>query len=228
MFEDIFAQYSRLGITKLDDRPVAISGLESRLADFYHTKSIYGVLVRFLHRSLLWKRSGNTVMQPINFRDERVPSWSWMAYSGEIQYGTKQGWHRSAGTTLSGDLSLDAQNRRILAPIARISQGLGIGQEGLLRENGNLVGWIRFDRNDKQNVETFRCVVIGQGTTGWKDYVGVSWDEELIPGEFYYVMLVAPAHREQGDKDAYQRRGVAIIHGGYLSFSELRSKAAVI
>jgi hypothetical protein len=109
----------------------------------------------------------------------------------------------------------------------RISQGLNIAQDEALRKDGNLVGWIRLDQNDNKDVESLRCIVIGQGTTGWEDYAGVSWGENLV-GEFYYVMLAASAHPEQGDENGYQRRGVAVTQSGCLSFSEPGSKAAVI
>jgi hypothetical protein len=123
-------------------------------------------------------------MQLINFRDEKVPSWSWMAYSGKIQYRMNPGWHQSAGTTLNSDLRLDAQRRQILAPMMRIAQGCDVVQGEALRSNDDLVGWIRFDQDCK--------VVIGQGTTGWKDYAGISWAEKFPTGKFYYVLLVTP------------------------------------
>jgi hypothetical protein len=81
--------YSGLGITKLEDRPIAISGLESRPAEFSRTKSGFGIFADQLHRSLLWKRS-EEVMTPIKFEKQRVPSWPWMAYSGRIEYESQR------------------------------------------------------------------------------------------------------------------------------------------
>ena len=129
MLGDIFAHYSSLGITNLQDRPVAIQGLELRLARFYRTNSAYGILEYFLHRSLLWQRSGNTRMRPISFKGKEVPSWSWMAYSGEIRYGVKRDWHRSTGTELSGELELDTKRRRIIAPLAGTLHGCRIEED---------------------------------------------------------------------------------------------------
>lgn len=108
MFEDIFARYSKLAITIPSDRPVAISGLESKLATFYHTKSIRGILLKFLYRSLLWKRFPDTIMQSIIFPEGVVPSWYWMAKSGGIEYGN-QGWHKIIGTELNDDLELNLE-----------------------------------------------------------------------------------------------------------------------
>lgn len=49
MFEEIFALSPSFEITKLENGPVAISGLEAGLADINGTQSVYGIVVKFLH-----------------------------------------------------------------------------------------------------------------------------------------------------------------------------------
>ena len=165
-------------------------------------------------------------MLPINFKNKKVPSWSWTAFSGKTQYGHKRGWHQ--GATLETNVKSDTRKRQIRAPIVRILQDYALGPNEKLISNGHLVGWVRFDQDDKHDVKNLRCIVIGQGTTGWKDFTGVSWVEDLPPGVFYYVLLVPPAKQEQGAEQVYQRRGVAVIQGEYLSFSGPSPGVAVI
>jgi hypothetical protein len=50
-------------------------------------KVFYGIFENYLHRGLLWRRASVQPLLPITFLpDQRVPSWSWMAYSGRIKY----------------------------------------------------------------------------------------------------------------------------------------------
>ncbi|KAK8112923.1 HET-domain-containing protein [Apiospora sp. TS-2023a] len=97
-FQDLYKQYSRLQFTRMEDRAVAILGLENRLRKAYGTKGGYGIFDDgpdggLFHRSLLWRHGveqGNKPnLQPIVFPVERrtaVPKWSWMAYAGPIDY----------------------------------------------------------------------------------------------------------------------------------------------
>ncbi|KAI8941650.1 hypothetical protein NX059_002863 [Plenodomus lindquistii] len=99
-FQGLYEQYSRLDFTRQEDRPVAIAGLEQRLQRAFGTKGAYGIFDDgdlkddgLFGRSLLWQRgSGDGCLpslEPIDFRSkghDRVPSWSWMAYQGGIDY----------------------------------------------------------------------------------------------------------------------------------------------
>lgn len=90
-------QYSRLEFSRDHDRPIAIAGVESRLWKAYGTKGGYGIFDDGLgnglfHRSLLWQRGDDQPspgLSTIAFPPEShhaVPTWSWMAYSGGIDY----------------------------------------------------------------------------------------------------------------------------------------------
>lgn len=94
-FQKLFSEYSALGFTNHSDRAVAIAGLEARLREGFRTNGRHGIFGDgpdggFLHRSLLWKRKSDTeCLLPIKFNPERsvrVPTWSWMAYEGAIDY----------------------------------------------------------------------------------------------------------------------------------------------
>lgn len=56
LFQYLFSWYSKLGLTRQTDKPIAILSLEQRLATAFESKSVYGVFERYLHRSLLWYR----------------------------------------------------------------------------------------------------------------------------------------------------------------------------
>ena len=231
------------------DKTVAIAGLQNRLAKFYDpdgkypiTDGIsdcirYGIVRRYLHKSLLWQRSGEQKMERIN-PSERigvVPSWSWMAYQGEIQYRTSDlhglDWQHV-------DLPSGAQEQHILkGQLGRVVQSCYIeGQKDTnskIRDaEGRLVGWIRYDCESEDNIERLGCIavaqhrypthswaVFGEDADTWKKYAGVSWDEKLVPGDFHYVLLVKCIPLEGEDvAKVYCRLGVAVIQSGYLSF----------
>lgn len=81
---------------------------------------------------------------PIRFEKQHVPSWSWMAYSGRIEYGSQRGWlKQSENLRLHGEITLDVDCLEILAPVARISQGLHIGKDETLKGHGKWKrGWM--------------------------------------------------------------------------------------
>ena len=77
--------YSKRGLTVKTDRYVAISGLVARIAGALKCRSRYGIFERYLHRNLLWQAFDNQ-MERIEYPGREVPSWSWMAYTGGIQF----------------------------------------------------------------------------------------------------------------------------------------------
>lgn len=93
-YQELYAEYSRRGLSHDEDRPRAILGLESRLRTGFGTDGGHGILyhrqkVGLLQRSLLWRRGVDvTSLTPIKFPPDReaAPSWSWMAYKGGIDY----------------------------------------------------------------------------------------------------------------------------------------------
>jgi hypothetical protein len=93
-FQELYQQYSRLELSSDYDRPTAIDGLQQRLLRTMAVDGGFGILndcrsQGLLCRSLLWHRGEDTVrLKPIKFPNDRehVPSWSWMAFSGGIDY----------------------------------------------------------------------------------------------------------------------------------------------
>lgn len=69
------------------DRPKAIHGLQTRLANAFGSNACYGIYERYLERTLLWEAEELGHLSRIPYKDDKsIPSWSWMAYTGGIRY----------------------------------------------------------------------------------------------------------------------------------------------
>ncbi len=86
-----------MALSNPSDRPYALDGLQSRILNVLNSRGGFGVLDEgdskkgLLRRSLLWHRGpGTQRLERIVFPAHRaialVPSWSWMAYTGGIDY----------------------------------------------------------------------------------------------------------------------------------------------
>lgn len=85
LYQDLYSRYSRLVFTFSADRSIAIAGLEKRLLLASNTQGAYGVSD---YRSLLWMRAADvsSLLKIEELRHTKIPTWSWMAYQGAIQY----------------------------------------------------------------------------------------------------------------------------------------------
>ncbi|RYP32142.1 hypothetical protein DL767_005378 [Monosporascus sp. MG133] len=240
--QEVFAHYSKLSLTVLADKPVAIAGVERRLQTFYGSRSYYGVFEKFFAESLLWWRSGKSWLSPLidfkaKFREwtvsgYRVPSWSWMAYAGEIGYsgaGANGSTYATDATLICGE-SEDEVARRdgvaavsfsgmlfaLSAPLFHLPATCAIGErEDLdceIRDGVDLVGWARYDCDDTRNLDCRHCVSLAEGTSPWPEYAGSSHADAVPSGPFRHALLLKP---EGGG--AYRRIGVAVIMSGCLS-----------
>jgi len=95
--QDLYRRYSRLGLTNDFDRPLAIDSLQTRILEALSMSGGFGVFDEgpkkkgMLRRSLLWIRGADTpslnrIVFPSGRGISAVPSWSWMAYTGGIDY----------------------------------------------------------------------------------------------------------------------------------------------
>ncbi|KAH6714513.1 hypothetical protein BKA61DRAFT_360698 [Leptodontidium sp. MPI-SDFR-AT-0119] len=85
--EDLVKDYSKRGLSEPTDRAIALSGLAARIAEALGCPEKYGVFGLYLHRSLLWQRYDlQCTMERIDYKSRDVPSWSWMAYNGGIDF----------------------------------------------------------------------------------------------------------------------------------------------
>ncbi|KAK0723404.1 hypothetical protein B0T26DRAFT_674977 [Lasiosphaeria miniovina] len=101
--QDLYKRYSALGFTRDNDRAIAMEGIHRRLLHAFHADGGYGILDEGSHRSgllrrnLLWHRPASSPpLARIRFPRRGggggqpqlppPPSWSWMAYTGPIDF----------------------------------------------------------------------------------------------------------------------------------------------
>ncbi|KAI0868529.1 hypothetical protein GGS24DRAFT_494486 [Hypoxylon argillaceum] len=89
LVQDLYERYSRLAFTKNWDRPMAILGLQERLARAFKTQAAYGFFGTYFARLLLWKRRDSQRMTRIAQQPGSrycMPTWSWLSKVGAIKY----------------------------------------------------------------------------------------------------------------------------------------------
>jgi len=222
VFEYIFTRYSKLHITNDEDRPVAIAGLEARLERFYGTRSVYGILGSFFRESLFWHRAGNNgLVWNLKLHDRGVPTWSWMAYIGEIGYIALPTSNLQKGPRFTYVETLG--KCALQAPLAQMSWNSHVNRNGRknceILDSGEIIGLTFCDEEHdrgsevtEHNTKDVSCICIAKGTA---PYIDGSEYEELKGGGFllYYTCF---ADRGSGKKRqtglpqvrscAYQRR----------------------
>ena len=245
---DIFAHYSKLSLTNPTDKPVAIMGLEHRLQSFYNSYSYYGVFEEVFAESLLWRRSQESWLSPlIDFKADihewsvagyRIPSWSWMAYTGEIRFHD----HTSPDAlTYATDLSIirgDGEKRSdrggvititytrnvfaLSAPLLHLPADCVINRAQdsncEIRHGHDVVGWARYDCDDAGNQDCRHCISLAQGEAqAWPAYAAIpsSRIDATSGNPFRIVLLLMPV-----EADIYRRIGVAVVAHKYLASSE--------
>ncbi|KAF4456333.1 HET-domain-containing protein [Fusarium austroafricanum] len=200
-YQNIYKLYSGLGLSVPTDRPWAINGLQERLLKTLNLQGGYGVFFQdqknghqrgFFRRSLLWRRAEKESSLPrIPFKegssDPKIPSWSWMAYSGSIDY-------IPADFGETEWMSLQSQ--------------WGTGRDKC--SNGVLVAEARdytvddkdsmpvFDSPSDSEKATSKCVVLGRQR------------DQPEPVKVHYVLLVQP---KSPSSQIYQRVGAGTLPG---------------
>ena len=221
----LFEDYSKRDLTYPTDRAIAISGLQTRIAQTLDCQESYGTLEGFLGRNLLWQRCGEK-MKRIRYDDPKVPSWSWTAYLGgikkkmkRIRYGDPKAPSWSWTAYLGGikfinvsfeddicwhkDLRFDGKQKDTL--IGSLGKFWNCTMEqkepqyAILDLQGIERGWLQFDVEDSTDIDLHRCVIIGR--TGRES------------GIKYYVLVV----RSTGSKREYERVGVGLIWASHIS-----------
>ena len=210
LYQNLYERYSTLGLSYLTDRPRAIAGLEKRLMKALGSCGGYGIFQSkdenrdYFHRGLLWQRSGTTLKR-IDFKSaDMVPSWSWMAFDGEIRYmnvplgniekaeDLVSPFERTEPGTLYTDLS-PTKRAELRAPV----RTLAVPKPS----------WLILDEPespDRPVARPLKCVIVGKSrkSTGNGDRTN-------------YALIVSLL-RIEGKVEIYERAGVA-----YLATSEI-------
>ncbi|KAH7398564.1 hypothetical protein BKA66DRAFT_483928 [Pyrenochaeta sp. MPI-SDFR-AT-0127] len=221
-FQGLYKQFSRLSFTRSYDRPFAISGLEKRLQKAFDSKGTFGIFddndrenPGLFHRSLLWQRDldndSNALLHIIDFppdRDVHVPSWSWMAYEGAIDYCDPP--FRTA----------DWETERIRSPWNEHHEAKSAPDASKLAltvtahdftVSGRLPNEVKLtydtDKTTGSSGQRAKCVIVARSKEG------ASASEKI-----HYVLIVAStgSHTVRGGK-IYRRIGAGFMLGKYIS-----------
>ncbi|KAK8029780.1 hypothetical protein PG993_011071 [Apiospora rasikravindrae] len=246
-FQDLYKQYSRLQFTRTEDRAVAILGLENRLRKAYGTDGGFGIFDDgsghgLFHRSLLWRRGveqdDTPDMQPIVFPVERrlaVPTWSWMAYAGPIDYlleppfeemewetnDIQPPWSRHRGWQEPGVIAPErsattprnVEGQRTIPTLAVMARDYDL--------RGTRAGesQVLFDthRSASDGGGKAQCVVVARTKKGF------SRDTKK-----YYVLIVVADLKSSAEADRkYYRLGVGYMLGRFIAWDQPGSEGLV-
>ena len=196
-YQNLFERYSTLGLSYVTDRPRAIVGLEQRLKTALKSAGGYGIFQSNFHRGLLWHRQRSQVaLNRIKFEpQDRVPSWSWMAFDGEIRYM----YVPFGETDKAEDIVSPFEGLSPGAQFTETSSGKSAELRALVRTFKLAEGTkseLILDERDRQLDEPLKCVII-RASKGAKDRT-------------HYVLVVSFLGVE-GGADIYERAGVASL-----------------
>lgn len=224
--QGLYERYSNLTLSFEADRPIAIRGLEARLVSTLNTVGGYGMFERFLHRCLLWRRSGDTLKRIQLFRGETVPSWSWMAYTGGICYMNVPfgdvSWNKEIVSPFSNNSSEDSA---LKMPVIKAQAWDLVDTEKhilVLDEPGRFIDdplkqnkYVEVFDKEGDEVGELKCVIVGtsKGSTPVRDIQSTSDQEHT-----YYVLIIAPAGGSQSN--LYERVGIAELEGQHVALSK--------
>ncbi|KAK4198543.1 HET-domain-containing protein [Triangularia verruculosa] len=228
-YEDLYRQYSRLNFTRLTDRPIAIAGLEQRMINNLNAKGGYGIFHdggSLLPRSLLWRRGAEEAkLNRVDFSQAKqkegknLPSWSWMAYGGAIDF---------LDLPLGG---VDWKNDAVLDPFS----SAGSSGDDPSNETAVLKAMARPFSFEPigERWESFDVILDAgnaQGVTGWEEWKAVVVGTrriakgEIVPVEHrtHYLLIITALPGDNGQDTIYQRIGVGYMPGRLLGEEEVQ------
>ncbi|KAH6889644.1 hypothetical protein B0T10DRAFT_571612 [Thelonectria olida] len=202
-FQDLYERFSKLALSRVSDRPVAIKGVEARLLDTFHTSGGYGIFDIYLYRSLLWQRGCESLSRIPTTRGNPVPSWSWMAYDGGIRYLPvpfgKAAWQDDIKSPFSGTSDErqgdgDGQAPELEAPVWDIIDEPAA--ESLI-----------FDEPLRELTRPLTCIVVGNNKT-----------EPANDSQTHWVILVhcISSTSNNSDGHVYERLGVGVLERRHI------------
>ncbi|KAK4443014.1 HET-domain-containing protein [Podospora aff. communis PSN243] len=223
-YEDLYGQYSRLQFTHITDRSIAIAGLEQRMARDLGAQGRFGIFhdgQSLLPRSLLWRRGKEEAallrILPGSGREgsynPHVPSWSWMAYGGGIDFfdlplggvdwrvqEIQDPWGEGNG------LSVLARRFKGMPASSAGQQDFEIVLDAGGEGDGMLEGW-----------KDWRCVVVGSKRARKGQTATMPSDERT-----HYFLVITPRKKDlDGDEAVYERMGVGKMAGKFIGGNEV-------
>jgi hypothetical protein len=206
----LFENYSKRGLTKNTDRCVAASGLEARIARALECDSRHGIFQEHLHRNLLWQASDREMERIAYNNNQHVPSWSWMACSGGVQFIEVE----VGSVSWVGELAFDNErdSAALIADVGKFWK-CTLKPDGdhytISNFFGQKRGWVQYDVESDREGHKKQCVVVGR-------------TEEKAIKDHYYILVVVPT----GEDGEYKRVGVGMIQTGCVE--KLRAHVRIV
>ncbi|KAK4033909.1 heterokaryon incompatibility protein-domain-containing protein [Parachaetomium inaequale] len=201
----LFRQYSTSCLTFETDRDVAIYSLVERMGQVLRTEVRYGIFRCFLGSLLLWKRTCENKTPPTPYKDRTVPSWSWMAYSGGIDFISDAKKQDLVVPRLE-DLGFANNGQALSVKVKKFCGNCRMEQkegEHAIFDGTEKVGSLWFDVADHIQFEDCNCVVVSMD----------SWDQKEDPRKTYHILMI----REKAGGVGYKRVGVGKVEAQYVS-----------
>lgn len=216
-YELLYSQYSMREFTNVADRPMAISGLEKRLIRTLNTPGGYGVFHKYFGRGLLWQR-GELSLSKIPALHGKIPSWSWMAYKGGIEYmkipfGQVQ-WNKGIKSPFAKS-SRDGENAWHTGDESYATISAQV--YSLKRDVQDTRSFI-LDNKSQGNLDGLRCVIVGTRKDCWWFF-----NEQRRK---HYVLLVKLSYMD-GNIGVYKRLGVATLENQDVDFERPWESAVI-
>jgi hypothetical protein len=208
LFHDLYSMYSKLTFRYQTDRSVGLLGLERRLARTFGSPAAYGIFSKYLHRSLLWRPETKGELKRIAYKDRRVPSWSWMAYTGAIKYVDAP----FNGVEWNTDDLKDPFGSAPLRHSAKISKGQPVAELEAIARRFDAKMFTAFEREKRcifdvepiEDLASVRCVVLGKNK------------QEGDQDRTSYALIIKPSLPGQLD-GPWERVGVVSLLSFHLS-----------
>ncbi|KAL1877486.1 hypothetical protein Daus18300_002473 [Diaporthe australafricana] len=190
----LYRKYSDLNLSEKSDRSKAIIGLQTRIARQFDSGAQYGVLWKWLERTILWYAESPGPLDKIKYNsDSSVPSWSWMAYYVRIGF-LEIPFH---GVEWTGNIKTPTVSD---SDHKRWDGRLQVEASDLVITRSELVKKALLDGQNHESAKTcWSCVVVGKGKAPTEG-------NEVE----YYVLLIRPVESKESD-GLYIRVGVASL-----------------
>lgn len=185
-----------------------MNGLEQRLSRGFVCNGKFGILddKSLFHRSLLWRRAVTvTSMEKISFPADRqqVPSWSWMAVKGEMDYipvpFDTVDWESSLKSPLRHSLTFKDEQSRTMEIRAKANE-LVPGHGDDLEEFYDRVS------DHEETPRKVLCVI-----------VGINKGSGRAEEKFHFVLLVSP--KPSSGPWVCERVGAGKVPGSWIDFT---------
>lgn len=206
--EDLLKDYSKCALSERTDRAIALSGLAARIARALRCEEKYGIFDLYLHRNLLWRCDLQSTMERIEHKPRNVPSWSWMAYTGGIDFMNLDFGKLEVFENLRFDKNHENDKQTLVTNVweFRDFHLKEVEKAGLLAARCEIFdsrnakkGWIVYDVKREADFLSERGVVVGRtGSEGQREY---------------HMLVVRQRDGKEGE---YERVGVGKVQEGCL------------